>query len=159
MAARHRDSVEVSGGRGGDQAPFLNPFASPDSKPTLIPGYTTADDGGKDGDDTIHSRIDFYRLPNCIGAYVPSSSSEKPTSTSSSTASGSKTTLPSDSPEPETVDLIYVDFIEPWIDVAAKFVGIDFDVEKDVHDFDPGATLLSLMVDWVEENWKCDDSD
>jgi hypothetical protein len=159
MAARHRDSVEVSGGRGGDQAPFLNPFASPDSKPTLIPGYTTADDGGKDGDDTIHSRIDFYRLPNCIGAYVPSSSSEKLTSTSSSTASGSKTTLPSDSPEPETVDLIYVDFIEPWIDVAAKFVGIDFDVEKDVHDFDPGATLLSLMVDWVEENWKCDDSD
>ncbi|OAX77047.1 hypothetical protein ACJ72_08658, partial [Emergomyces africanus] len=40
-----------------------------------IPGYTTKDDAGDDGDDTIHSPINFYRVPNCFQALIPSSSS------------------------------------------------------------------------------------
>jgi hypothetical protein len=33
---------------------------------SLTPGYTTKDDGGEDGDDTVHSPIFFYRVPNCV---------------------------------------------------------------------------------------------
>ncbi|KAL1956683.1 hypothetical protein VTO42DRAFT_6933 [Malbranchea cinnamomea] len=102
----------------------------------LIPGYTTKDDAGTDGDDTIHSAISFYRVPNCIQASVSSSSSLD---------------------YPEKVDLIYLEFIEPWIDAAAKFVGIDFDIEKDTAEYMPDASLRTVIVDWVKKNWPCKD--
>lgn len=31
---------------------------------TTTPGYTTSDDFGTDGDDTIHSKISYYSTPN-----------------------------------------------------------------------------------------------
>ena len=40
------------------------------SSDNLRPGYTTVDDAGNDGDDTIHSPISFYRVPNCIQSTV-----------------------------------------------------------------------------------------
>lgn len=57
--------------------------------PALTPGYTTTDDFGTDGDDTPHSKIPFYRQPNDIQANA------------SFPASGL----------PETVDLVFLDFI------------------------------------------------
>ncbi|KAL8846901.1 MAG: hypothetical protein Q9221_008042 [Calogaya cf. arnoldii] len=57
--------------------------------PALNPGYNTTDDFGNDGDDTPHSSIPFYPQPNDVQANA------------SFPASGS----------PETVDLIFVDFI------------------------------------------------
>ena len=105
------------------------------SDPDLLPGYTTKDDAGADGDDTIHSPISFYKVPNCIQASVS----------------------PPPSDNPEKVDIIYLEFIEPWIDAAAKFVGIDFDIEKDTAEYMPNASLMSIIVDWVEKNWKCDE--
>lgn len=132
VAENDHDQAENS-----DQLPLNNISPSP-SDSDLVPGYTTKDDAGADGDDTVHSAISFYRVPNCIQAPVSSSSS---------------------SDNPEKVDLIYLEFIEPWIDAAAKFVGIDFDIEKDTAEYMPGASLLSVIVDWVEQNWKCEDQD
>lgn len=58
--------------------------------PALSPGYVTTDDFGADGDDTPHSRIPFYRLPNDLQANA---------------------SFPTDGSEPETVDLIFLSFI------------------------------------------------
>ncbi|EEP77698.1 conserved hypothetical protein [Uncinocarpus reesii 1704] len=104
----------------------------------LIPGYTTKDVAGTDGDDTIHSPISFYRLPNCIQAFIPTTNTENHLE------------------KPDTVDLIYLEFIEPFIDVAAKFVGLDFDVRKDTAEYKPGSSLRSVIVDWVKSNWNCE---
>nr|KMM68827.1 vacuolar protein [Coccidioides posadasii RMSCC 3488] len=120
-----------------NQVPFeVSDFSSHEMD--LIPGYTTEDAAGNDGDDTIHSPISFYRLPNCIQAFIPVVKEEKRTV------------------KPDTVDLIYLEFIEPFIDVAAKFVGLDFDVKRDTAEYKPGSSLRSIIVDWVEHNWKCE---
>ncbi|KMU77041.1 hypothetical protein CISG_06276 [Coccidioides immitis RMSCC 3703] len=120
-----------------NQVPFeVSDFSSHEMD--LIPGYTTQDAAGNDGDDTIHSPICFYRLPNCIQAFIPVVKEEKRTV------------------KPDTVDLVYLEFIEPFIDVAAKFVGLDFDVKRDTAEYKPGSSLRSIIVDWVEHNWKCE---
>ncbi|OJD14452.1 hypothetical protein ACJ73_09082 [Blastomyces percursus] len=113
-------------------------------KPTLtrIPGYTTKDDAGDDGDDTIHSPINFHRVPNCFSALIPAASSPPPFSSS-------------DVRDPETVDLVYVDFIEPWMDLAFQYVGHAIDIWRDTEVILPGETLTTIIVRWVEENWKC----
>ncbi|WEW59463.1 hypothetical protein PRK78_004937 [Emydomyces testavorans] len=123
-----------------DQVRFdTSNFSSSDAETDLIPGYTTKDAAGTDGDDTIHSPISFHRLPNCIQAFIPASKSEKRFT------------------KPDTVDLIYLEFIEPFIDVAAKFVGLDFDVKKDTAEYKPGSSLRSVIVNWVKKNWKCEE--
>ncbi len=37
-----------------------------DVRPRLTEGYTTRDDIGTDGDDTVHAPVNFYVTPNCI---------------------------------------------------------------------------------------------
>ncbi|KAI1932182.1 hypothetical protein LOZ65_000768 [Ophidiomyces ophidiicola] len=120
-----------------DQVRFDNSNYMPPAT-NLIPGYTTKDAAGADGDDTIHSPISFHRLPNCIQAFIPSSKSKHR------------------SIKPENVDLIYLEFMEPFIDIAAKFVGLDFDIKKDTHQYMPGSSLRSILISWVEKNWKCE---
>ncbi|KAK3629028.1 hypothetical protein LTR56_018263 [Elasticomyces elasticus] len=67
------------------------------------PGYTTTDDFGTDGDDTIHSTIPYYSTPNDFQA------------------NGS---FPVDGSLPETVDLIFLDFIaEDVVDALAAAGG------------------------------------
>lgn len=51
------------------------------------PGYTTTDDFGIDGDDTAHSKIPFYSIPNYFAGQA-----------------GFPTTGP-----PATVDIVFVD--------------------------------------------------
>lgn len=104
------------------------------SKPKLLPGYTTKDDGGSDGDDTIHSPISFYRVPNCIQASVSSNSSATP----------------------DTVDLVYIDFIERYITLAAKIASFDIDVPRNSDVYMPSMSLTNLILGWVKDNWKCD---
>ena len=59
--------------------------------PTLSPGYVTSDDfGNGTGDDTVHSRIPRYSVPNDLQANA---------------------SFPTDGSMPETVDLIFLDFI------------------------------------------------
>ena len=118
-------------GSGSDQ------ISLSDDKPAkpLVPGYTTKDDAGTDGDDTIHAPISFYRVPNCIQALVSANSSEIP----------------------EKVDLVYIDFIERYMVLAANFAGLDVDFAKESDVYMPGMTMTNLILDWVKTHWKCDE--
>jgi hypothetical protein len=117
-------------GSGSAQVPLS---ADEPAKP-LVPGYTTKDDAGTDGDDTIHAPISFYRVPNCIQALVSTNSSEIP----------------------EKMDLVYIDFIERYIALAAQFAGLDVDVAKESNVYMPGMSMTNLILDWVKTHWKCE---
>ncbi|MBE3044316.1 metallophosphoesterase [Candidatus Bathyarchaeota archaeon] len=93
-------------------------------------GYTTEDDLGKDGDDTVHSPVEYYNVPNCIQSKVGFG------------AEG----------EPETVDLVFIEFLTPWVLVALKFAGGEY-ADKDVLEY-RGETATELMEGWIRENWK-----
>lgn len=103
-------------------------------EPMLVQGYTTRDDIGTDGDDAIHASIDFYVVPNCIQAEV---------------------NLPKDDKDPETVDLVFFDFIQPWVLMALKLNGLQY-AKGDVQSYVDG-TFTELFADWIKENWpkKC----
>ncbi|TVY42400.1 Uncharacterized protein LOCC1_G004005 [Lachnellula occidentalis] len=111
----------------GAQAPLV---AS--EQPDLVPGYTTKDAIGNDGDDTLHEPIQFFRVPNCIQSDIA---------------------FPKDG-EPENVDLVFVDFIQPWILLALEFSGQSYTAENvELYMED---TLTELMAGWIKENWKKD---
>lgn len=101
----------------------------------LIPGYTTVDDAGGDGDDTIHSPISFYRQPNCIQSTINSQNIDL---------------------ENETVDVVFNEFIQPWILLALKFLGHDY-TNSDVDKYMPDDNMTTLIARWVSDNWaaKC----
>src|SRR5271156_5308731 len=98
----------------------------------LIPGYTTKDDAGSDGDDTEHSPISFYRVPNCIQSII----------------NGSVTMS-----ETDAVDVVYIEFIQPWVLPAFKFLGLDYE-EADTAPYMYGENLTTLLAEWVARNWK-----
>ncbi|KAK4200641.1 Metallo-dependent phosphatase-like protein [Triangularia verruculosa] len=102
-------------------------------EPSLIEGYTTRDDIGDDGDDAIHSRVNFYVVPNCIQTELAFPEAE----------------------DPETVDLVFFDFIQPWVLMALKFSGEVY-TDKDVSLYVEG-TFTELLAGWIKENWpaKC----
>ncbi|KAL2863108.1 Metallo-dependent phosphatase-like protein [Aspergillus lucknowensis] len=99
----------------------------------VVPGYTTIDDLGADGDDTLHSPVDFYQVPNCIDSLI----------------------LGNESAAPETVDLVYVDFIEPYITLAARYARLSVDVPRESDIYMPSTSLTDLIVQWVKDNWSC----
>ncbi|KAI9743815.1 MAG: hypothetical protein M1818_002549 [Claussenomyces sp. TS43310] len=109
------------------------PLRAHGTKPSLIPGYTTRDDGGDDGDDTVHSPISFYRVPNCIE---------------------SKIAFP-DEGDPEIVDLVYLDFVQPWILLALKFTGQNYD-SADTLPYIEGQSFTGLLEGWIKEHWTQD---
>ncbi|KAK2609196.1 hypothetical protein QQS21_002278 [Conoideocrella luteorostrata] len=97
--------------------------------PDLIGGYTTKDDVGTDGDDTVHKALPFYSVPNCIQSEI---------------------NFPKDG-EPETVDLVYIDFIQPWVIPALKLAGGDYSSD-DVKVYMEG-TVTYKMSEWIAKNW------
>ena len=107
----------------------------------LAPGYTTHDDAGADGDDTLHSEIKFYAVPNCIEARIgfpgDAKDPEKPKE-----------------PEPEIVDLVYNEFIQPYILLALKFLGTGFEKE-DTGAYMEGMDMTRMIETWVKEKWPC----
>jgi 2',3'-cyclic-nucleotide 2'-phosphodiesterase (5'-nucleotidase family) len=109
--------------------------ASEHGKPdTPLPlGYTTIDDAGNDGDDTIHTPIRFYDVPNCIQAEV---------------------NFPSDTKHVETVDIVYNEFIEKWILLGLRFLGEDYGVQDAKLTFD-GASFTEVLSEWVHKHWAC----
>ncbi|RAO72554.1 uncharacterized protein BHQ10_008566 [Talaromyces amestolkiae] len=106
--------------------------------PQVFPGYTTIDDAGHDGDDTVHSPIDFYHVPNVIQTLIQPPGTDL-------------------SEEATLVDLVYVDFIEPYIALAAKFSGLPVNLPADSAVYMEG-TMTDLIQAWIKENWKCDTS-
>ena len=105
----------------------------------LIPGYTTTDDAGNDGDDTLHSKIKFYRVPNCIESRIGF-----PVLRDSGRAV-----------DPETVDLVYGSFIEQFVLLALKFLGTDYSL-GDTETYANGQTLTALIAQWGMERWTKD---
>ncbi|QKX60151.1 uncharacterized protein TRUGW13939_07294 [Talaromyces rugulosus] len=114
-----------------------------DTSPKVLPGYTTVDDAGHDGDDTVHSPILFYQVPNVIQALIEPSTSNL----EEDTTAGSS-----------TVDLVYVDFIEPYISLAAKFAGLHVDLPRDSDVYMSGTSMTELILGWIKENWQCDET-
>lgn len=113
---------------------------APDHDAELTAGYTTIDDAGSDGDDTVHTPIKFYRVPNALESRIgfPAAATED-----------SK-----ESADPVSVDLVYVDFIESYILLALKFLGTDY-AERDTDMYMEGRDMTGLIAQWVQEHWKC----
>lgn len=99
----------------------------------LIPGYTTTDDAGKDGDDTAHAPLSFYRVPNVVESRM-----------------GFSTDLRE--PEPETVDVVFVDFVEPWVLLALRFAGRGYKKEE-VEEWMDGRGFTDMLTEWVGKTW------
>lgn len=77
-----------------------------DDDDKLTAGYTTKDDIGSDGDDTVHRPLTVHTMPNCIQAEVG---------------------LPADGAEPPAaVDVVFIDFLQPWMVPALKLTGGDY---------------------------------
>ncbi|KAI1825847.1 ser/Thr protein phosphatase family [Xylaria intraflava] len=99
-------------------------------KPALVSGYTTKDDLGDDGDDAVHLPIKFYNVPNTIQSEAAFPKAENP----------------------EKVDLVFIDYVEPWIIPALKFSGGDY--SKDDVKLYLNETLTGVIAGWVKKNWK-----
>lgn len=130
--AEQQMSFGLDGLGNGNQQTVLG---GSDSKNPQVPGYTTKDDAGTDGDDTIHQPIKFYNVPSCIGANITSS-----TSTTS----------------PEKVDVVYNEFLEGWIITALQFLGEKRE-KTDSKSALGGKTLTDILSDWVHANWACEE--
>ncbi|KAK8024199.1 Secreted protein [Apiospora rasikravindrae] len=101
------------------------------NKPDLIGGYTTQDDLGTDGDDTEHAPLKFYAVPNCIQTPID---------------------FPVDGSEPATVDLVFVDYTQPYVLTALRYSGGDYSTD-DVKPYSE-LSMTDMMVKWISENWK-----
>lgn len=109
------------------------PLSASNTVGKIVPGYTTKDDAGEDGDDTIHAPISFYRVPNCIQALISANTSGVPAK----------------------VDLIYIEFVQPYLALAAKFAGLELDFVRESDVYMPNITLTDLILEWVTKHWKC----
>ncbi|KAK5988627.1 Secreted protein [Cladobotryum mycophilum] len=106
----------------------LKPSSSSGDQP-LTAGYTTEDDISKDGDDTVHKPLKVYPVPNCVQAEIA---------------------FPANG-QPDKVDLVFLDFIQPWIIPSLKFSGGDYS-DDDVKVYMEGS-LTSKLADWIGEHW------
>ena len=97
----------------------------------LRPGYTTKDDAGDDGDDTVHSPISFYRVPNCIQSTVNSTDLDMADT---------------------RVDLVFNEFIQRYVVLALNFLGQDYS-NANVSRYMYGKDFTTLLADWITDNW------
>ena len=125
---------QLNNGPSGAVSPQQAPIAGATDKP-LIPGYTTSDDLGRDGDDTLHEAIRFYDVPNCIGVnhgFDPADTEKAP----------------------KTVDLVYNEFIQDWVLLALRYLGATYE-KKDTRSVDHVGTMTEVISGWVGKHWEC----
>lgn len=118
------------------QTPLSGPSEVVDSSKSTIPGYTTVDDLGSDGDDTIHTPIRFYDVPNCVAANI-----------GFDPADGANV--------PDAVDLVYNEFVQDWVILALRYLGVKYEKEDTESTLD-GKTMTDVISDWVGQNWECE---
>lgn len=106
------------------------PVGGFEGEPDLIGGYTTKDDIGTDGDDAVHSPINFYLQPNCIQSEIG---------------------FP-EKGEPENVDLVFTDFVTPWVILALKFSGGDYN-KTDIQLYHVDS-FTDMFAKWIKKNWE-----
>ncbi|QIW94875.1 hypothetical protein AMS68_000393 [Peltaster fructicola] len=104
------------------------------------PGYTTTDAFGTDGDDTVHSSIPSYSIPNYFGANA------------NFPASGN----------PDTVDLIFLDYIVPDTITALGNLGYKADKSQVTYYLPQNYTTNSYLpayakiaADWQKDVPNC----
>jgi hypothetical protein len=99
------------------------------------PGYTTSDDFGTDGDDTIHSKIPNYSQPNDLQANA---------------------SFPIDGSMPKTVDLVFLDFIASYIVNALNTpdVGGKFSLDQVSYYIDKAFTTNSYLPAYAKVAWQ-----
>lgn len=114
------------------QSPLFS--ASNAKDPALTPGYTTTDDAGSDGDDTVHSPIQFFDVLPCFETRVNVNEDAKPE---------------------DTVDVVYLEFIQPWMLAALRFLGAEYE-EGDTATYLGEKSFTEMIREWVEENWDGD---
>ncbi|KAL8702950.1 MAG: hypothetical protein Q9201_003879 [Fulgogasparrea decipioides] len=101
--------------------------------PALPPGYTTTDDFGTDGDDTPHSRIPYYPQPNDVQANA------------SFPATG----------VPETVDLVFLDFIGAgYVIPALNRLGGNYSTADVSYYVDKSFTTNSYLPAYAKRFWQ-----
>ena len=61
----------------------------------------------------------------------------------------------SSSGEPETVDLIYNEFIQDWVLLALRYLGVKYEKEDTKATLDD-KTMTDVISDWVGEHWACE---
>lgn len=115
--------------------PHQQPLLSLTTTPELRPGYTTIDDAGTEGDDTIHSPISFYRVPNVIQSVVNNTASP----------------ISDDS----TVDVVFNEFIQPYLLLALRFLGEVY-ADDDTKGYMEGKSFTNLLAKWIGDNWEKD---
>ncbi|KAH6643563.1 Metallo-dependent phosphatase-like protein [Boeremia exigua] len=97
------------------------------------PGYTTHDDFGTDGDDTPHAVIPHYPQPNDLQANA---------------------SFPADGTLPETVDLVFLDFIAGVVVDALNSVGGAFNKGSVSYYMDKGFTTNSYLPAYAKVAWQ-----
>ncbi|KAL8993226.1 MAG: hypothetical protein Q9169_006509 [Polycauliona sp. 2 TL-2023] len=101
--------------------------------PAISPGYVTTDDFGTDGDDTPHSSIPFFSQPNDVQANA------------SFPASGL----------PETVDLVFLDFIGTnYVIPALTKAGGKYTKEDISYYVDKEFTTNSYLPAYAQKYWQ-----
>jgi hypothetical protein len=104
-----------------------------------VPGYTTTDDFGTDGDDTVHSKIPNYPQPNDLQANA---------------------SFPIDGSDPATVDLVFLDFIASYVVNALNTpdVGGAYNVSQVTYYMDKSFTTNSYLPAYakVAKTWQKD---
>ncbi|KAI9814197.1 MAG: hypothetical protein M1827_003363 [Pycnora praestabilis] len=99
----------------------------------LTPGYTTTDDFGSDGDDTPHSKIPYYSQPDDLQANA---------------------SFPTNGSLPETVDLIFLDFIAEYILPALTGLGADYTMADVSYYLPQSFTTNSYLPAYAKIAWQ-----
>ena len=99
----------------------------------LTPGYTTTDDFGTGGDDTPHSKIPYFAQPNDLQANA---------------------SFPVDGSTPATVDLIFLDFIAPYILSALAQVGMNYTTSQVSYYLPQSFTTNSYLPAYAKIAWQ-----
>ncbi|RMY05362.1 hypothetical protein D0867_10053 [Hortaea werneckii] len=150
------DNLE-RGGRQGAASSLHEQESQDHPHPPTVPGYTTHDDLGPTGDDTVHAPTRFFDVPNCIGSkiFFPNTTSSPPPHHSTSVVVPQQQENP---PSPEKVDLIYNAFIEPWILSALEFLGQEYE-KGDTEVAIGGETMTGVIRGWVGGTWGCEENE
>ncbi|ODQ66484.1 Metallo-dependent phosphatase [Nadsonia fulvescens var. elongata DSM 6958] len=128
-------------------------------KSQLSVGYVTIDDFGTEGDDTMHTPLPYYHLPNAVQSIQNFSFEEISRFLEGQKLNYKKVeseieTKAEDEEEP-TIDVIFYSFITPFLLSALE----ELEVREQYADkiqFYGGKSLIGLLQEFVEGGWKFD---
>lgn len=100
---------------------------------TTTPGYTTTDDFGTDGDDTVHSKIPYYAQPN----YVQGNAS-----------------FPTDGTTPASVDVVFLDYFASTVVSILNKLGGKYTVGDVAYYVDKSFTTQDYLPAYAKSHWQ-----